>query len=107
MDTVERLKEYVAVDKIYQDYKKGKEPAHNDGNTDFEWFCIEHCRDIETLIALYQNEKSHTETLTKLLEKTKEEILNEITSFCNECSSRECCPEEECVLFRIEQIITK
>lgn len=32
-------------------------------------------------------------------------ILNEIMSFCEECSSRECCPEEECVLYRIEQIV--
>lgn len=34
-----------------------------------------------------------------------DEILTEITDFCSECSSKECCPEEECVLFRIEQII--
>lgn len=34
----------------------------------------------------------------------EEKILNEITTFCNECSSKECCPEEECVLYRIEQI---
>lgn len=33
----------------------------------------------------------------------KEKILNEITNFCEECSSHECCPEEECVLYRIEQ----
>lgn len=34
----------------------------------------------------------------------KEKILNETTTFCNECESKECCPEEECVLYRIEQI---
>lgn len=34
-----------------------------------------------------------------------DEILTEITDFCSECGSKECCPEEECVLFRIEQII--
>ena len=32
-------------------------------------------------------------------------ILNEITNFCEECGSREQCPEKECVLFRIEKII--
>lgn len=32
-------------------------------------------------------------------------ILNEIFSFCEECPSHECCPEDECVLFRIEQIV--
>lgn len=38
--------------------------------------------------------------------KKKDEILKEITSFCEEhCGERECCPEEECVLWRIEQIV--
>lgn len=36
----------------------------------------------------------------------KEKILNETTNFCNGCSSKECCPEEECVLYRIEQIVS-
>ncbi len=31
------------------------------------------------------------------------EILNEIYNFCKECGSCQCCPEDECVLFRIEQ----
>ncbi len=33
-------------------------------------------------------------------------ILKEITEFCKECASHECCSEEYCVLYRIEQIIT-
>ncbi len=37
----------------------------------------------------------------------KEEVLKEITDFCEECPSHECCPEEECVLYRIEQILLK
>ena len=37
----------------------------------------------------------------------EEKILNETTTFCNECESKGCCPEEECVLYRIEQIILK
>ena len=39
--------------------------------------------------------------------KTKQkQILNEITTFCgNECAKRECCIEEECILWRIEQLI--
>lgn len=35
----------------------------------------------------------------------KDEILEEITDFCEECASHECCPEEKYVLYRIEQII--
>lgn len=39
--------------------------------------------------------------------KKEIEILNEIHNFCaNECCSCECCPENNCILFRIEQIIT-
>ena len=34
-----------------------------------------------------------------------DEILLEISEFCNnECSSNMSCPEEECILYRIEQI---
>ena len=35
----------------------------------------------------------------------KDKILTEITDFCENCLSHECCHEEECVLFRIEQIL--
>lgn len=35
-----------------------------------------------------------------------DKILNETTTFCETCSKRECCPEEECILYRIEQIVT-
>lgn len=37
----------------------------------------------------------------------KDKILNETTQFCNECPSKECCSEDDCVLWRIEQIILK
>jgi hypothetical protein len=36
-----------------------------------------------------------------------DEILTEITDFCSECIGKDCCPEEECILFRIEQILLK
>ena len=37
----------------------------------------------------------------------KTKILYEITNFCKECSSHNCCPEEDCVLFRIEKLVLK
>ena len=37
--------------------------------------------------------------------KIRDEILNETTTFCEECGSREICPEDECVLYRIEKIV--
>lgn len=40
------------------------------------------------------------------MEESKEEaILEEITNFCEECPSHDNCPEEECVLYRIEQLL--
>lgn len=36
-----------------------------------------------------------------------EKILNEITSYCETCPKRERCPEEKCILYRIEQILLK
>lgn len=35
-----------------------------------------------------------------------DEILTEITNFCETCPSKDCCPEDECVLFSIEKLIT-
>lgn len=37
----------------------------------------------------------------------KEKILTEITNQCENCNLHEKCIEEECVLFRIEQILLK
>lgn len=34
-----------------------------------------------------------------------EKILTEIAMSCEDCPKRECCIEEDCVLFRIEQIL--
>ena len=35
-------------------------------------------------------------------------ILNEITGFCNyDCGNKLNCAEEECVLFRIEKMVSK
>lgn len=36
-----------------------------------------------------------------------QKILIEIADFCEECPSHENCPEEECILYRIESIITQ
>jgi len=37
----------------------------------------------------------------------KNKILLEISNFCKTCGSNCCCPEEECILFRIEKILIK
>lgn len=43
---IRRLKEYIETDTIYQEYKRNKDK----GFTDFEYFCIEHCQDIEKVL---------------------------------------------------------
>ena len=35
----------------------------------------------------------------------KEKILEEITEYCSKCTLKGKCPEEECALHRIEQIV--
>lgn len=35
----------------------------------------------------------------------EDKILMEITNHCENCPKHECCPEEECILFRIEKIV--
>ena len=50
MTTEERLKQYIDNDEVYQDYKNG-----NINLTDFEKFCIQHCKDIEEI--LEENQK--------------------------------------------------
>ena len=46
MNCKEKLKEYIDKDEIYQDYKQNKlmNPS------DFDKFCIQHCKDIEELL---------------------------------------------------------
>ena len=39
------------------------------------------------------------------MKKKEVKIMNEITDFCEQCPSKDCCPEEDCVLFRIEKIL--
>lgn len=45
MDYKERLKQYLEEDTIYTEYKSGKCAM-----SDFDKFCIEHCKDIECLL---------------------------------------------------------
>ena len=52
MNYKERLKQYLEEDVIYTEYKSGKCDM-----SDFDNFCIEHCKDIECL--LNENEKQN------------------------------------------------
>ena len=67
MNCKERLKEYISKDEIYQDYKQDKLM----NCSDFDKFCIQHCKDIEEL-------------LEENLEL--EQALDEIEKICNSIS---------------------
>lgn len=41
----------------------------------------------------------------KKIYQQRDRVLKQIANFCNECSSKDCCSEENCVLYRIEQIL--
>ena len=57
-----------------------------------------------------ENFDSKVEVITKykeVIEKISNNILNETTTFCESCVSKDCCPEEDCVLYRIEKLVDK
>lgn len=58
---IERLKEYVKEDIVYQDYKNNKIMNAND----FEKFCIQHCKDIEELLNENKQLKNNWNKLKK------------------------------------------
>lgn len=47
MTSEERLKEYVELDYVYQEWKRD-ENINELG--DFDWFCVQHCQDIEHIL---------------------------------------------------------
>lgn len=75
MNYRERLKEYVDKDEIYQNYKQNKLI----NCSDFDKFCIQHCKDIEELL-----EENTRKTLCKEYEQLINTILN-FNFFKEEC----------------------
>ena len=62
MDYKERLKQYLEEDVIYSEYKSGKFDM-----SDFDKFCIEHCKDIECLLNEAQKQKEVIDKAVELL----------------------------------------
>ena len=61
-DAKERLREYVENDDIYSEYKNGKCDM-----SDFDKFCIEHCKDIECLLNENEKQKEVIDKLAKTI----------------------------------------
>ena len=62
MNYKERLKQYLEEDIIYSEYKSGKCNI-----SDFDKFCIEHCKDIESLLNEVQEYKDVIDKLSKTI----------------------------------------
>ena len=62
MDYKERLKQYLEEDTIYSEYKSGKCDM-----SDFDKFCIEHCKDIECLLNEVEEQKEVIDKLAKTI----------------------------------------
>ena len=69
MDYKERLKQYLEEDVIYSEYKSGKCDM-----SDFDKFCIEHCKDIECLLNEVQELK---EVINKAIEYLESKRVRE------------------------------
>lgn len=62
MNYKERLKQYLEEDVIYSEYKSGKYDM-----SDFDKFCIEHCKDIECLLNEVEEQKEVIDKAVELL----------------------------------------
>ena len=69
MNYKERLREYIENDEIYTEYKSGKMVM-----SDFDKFCIEHCKDIESLLNEVQEYK---DVIDKAIEYINLIVLSE------------------------------
>lgn len=76
MNCKERLKEYLNKDEIYQDYKQNKLMNFSD----FDKFCIQHCKDIEELLEENNELKIQISARETLCEEY-EQLINTILNF--------------------------
>ena len=86
MDYKERLKQYLEEDAIYSEYKSGKCDM-----SDFDKFCVEHCKDIECLLNENQELKEQLEVgeqqyndLVEEKEKIQEQLSSNTLQFENQ-----------------------
>lgn len=67
MNCKESLKEYIDKDEIYQDYKQDKLM----NCSDFDKFCIQHCKDIEELLEENLELEQALDEIEKYIEEHK------------------------------------
>lgn len=72
MNYKERLKQYLEEDAIYNEYKSGKCDM-----SDFDKFCIEHCKDIECLLNENEELNERIKVALEVLEERQSIYSNE------------------------------
>ena len=77
MNYKERLREYVENDDIYTEYKSGKCDM-----SDFDKFCIEHCKDIECLLNENEEQKEVIDKTIEYIEKDMWNTLDDGNTSC-------------------------
>ena len=77
MDYKERLKKYLEEDVIYTEYKNGKMDM-----SDFDKFCIEHCKDIECLLNENEEQKEVIDKTIEYIEKDMWNTLDDGNTSC-------------------------
>lgn len=70
---IDRLKEYIEKDEIYQEYKNDKLT----NASDFDKFCIQHCEDIEELLEENEELKSQLKGTTHCYDEVEHRQLKE------------------------------
>ena len=77
MDYKERLKKYLEEHVIYTEYKNGKMDM-----SDFDKFCIEHCKDIECLLNENEEQKEVIDKTIEYIEKDMWNTLDDGNTSC-------------------------
>lgn len=78
-DAKERLREYIENDEIYTEYKSGKCDM-----SDFDKFCIEHCKDIECLL-------NEVQELKEVIDKAISQLGMYADILTNNCDAYSIC----------------
>lgn len=87
MDYKERLKQYLEEDTIYSEYKSGKCDM-----SDFDKFCIEHCKDIECLLNEVEEQKEVIDKAIDFINSNPLVIIGDYDYFVNDLLQM----EEDC-----------
>lgn len=72
--SIRHLEEYVSDDQIYTDYKADPD---NKELSDFDLFCVDHCKDVETLIAAYNELKTRADAYQEAMFLVKQKKNND------------------------------